>query len=95
LSDNPKRDAAEAQLRKVQRVEDGKRAMSEYEANVEATRIKTERLRALRLARDAAMGGPPPKKAPVKAAKAPAKKKAKAVPLAGYLKDREDSGRSS
>jgi hypothetical protein len=40
--------------------------MAEYEANADAVRVKTEKLRALRLARDAAM--PPP--APAKATKA-------------------------
>ena len=43
---------ADAQFRKMQRAEDGKKAMSEYEANAAAIRAKTARLRALRLARD-------------------------------------------
>ena len=33
---------------------EGQKAMQEYEANIEATRQKTARLRALRLARDEA-----------------------------------------
>lgn len=44
---------ADAQFRKTQRAEDGKKAMSEYEANAAAIRTKTARLKALRLARDA------------------------------------------
>jgi hypothetical protein len=44
---------ADAQFRKLQRAEDGKKAMSEYEAEREAVRVKTERLRALRLAHEA------------------------------------------
>lgn len=56
MSDNPKVDRANAQFAKLQRAEDGKKAMSEYEAERAAVRAKTERLRALRLARDAAQG---------------------------------------
>lgn len=44
---------ADAQFRKTQRAEDGKKAMSEYEASAAAIRTKTARLKALRLARDA------------------------------------------
>jgi hypothetical protein len=49
---------ANAQFAKLQRAQDGKRAASDYEAEMAAVRAKTERLRALRLARDAAA---PPK----------------------------------
>ncbi len=38
---------------KLQREQDGKKAMAEYEAAGIATRAKTEKLKALRLARDA------------------------------------------
>jgi hypothetical protein len=53
---------AEAQFKKMQRAEDGRKAMVEYEAGVAAVRAKTARLRALRLARDAAeaAAAPPP-----------------------------------
>ena len=44
---------ADAQFKKIQRAEDGKKAMAEYEAERAAIAAKTERLRALRLARDA------------------------------------------
>ena len=39
---------------RAQQAEDGKKAMAEYIASAEVTRNKTEKLRALRLARDAA-----------------------------------------
>ena len=54
LADNSKVDRANAQFNKLQRAEDGKKAMSEYEADRIALRTKTERLKAARLARDAA-----------------------------------------
>jgi hypothetical protein len=54
LADNSKKDEANVQFKKVQRAEDGKRAMSEYESATAAVRAKTARLKALRLARDAA-----------------------------------------
>jgi hypothetical protein len=44
---------------RARQAEDGKKAMAEYEANVVATRAKTEKLRALRLARDAAAAAAP------------------------------------
>jgi hypothetical protein len=63
---SPPKNPTEAQALKAKREQDGKKAMAEYEANADAVRVKTEKLRALRLARDAAM--PPP--APAKATKA-------------------------
>ena len=55
-SGNPKpsfdRSAKKAQLE--ERATEGAKAMSEYKAAVEAERAKTERLRALRLAKEAA-----------------------------------------
>jgi hypothetical protein len=57
-----KRDAGAQQLAKVQRANDAKKATSEYEAAAEALRAKTEKLRALRLARDAAAPPEPPAK---------------------------------
>ena len=53
LAIDSRKHKADAQFRKTQRAEDGKKAMSEYEANAAAVRAKTARLRALRLARDA------------------------------------------
>jgi hypothetical protein len=45
---------AEALFKKEQRVREGQQAMAEYQAKLDALREKTARLRALRLARDAA-----------------------------------------
>jgi hypothetical protein len=45
---------AEALFKKEERLRDGRKAMAEYEAAQRAVREKTARLRALRLARDAA-----------------------------------------
>jgi len=74
--------------------------MAEYEASAAATRAKTEKLRALRLAREAAeLAAPkPPAKTKAKAgAKAGAKsaktkKKAPDGKLADWLDDQADSG---
>ena len=49
---------ANAQFAKLQRANNAKKAMSDYESAAIALRTKTERLKALRLARDAA--APPP-----------------------------------
>ena len=62
-----RRDDAQKQFAKLQRAEDGKKAMAEYEADAAAMRAKTARLRALRLARDAEPAATAPE--------APAKKK--------------------
>lgn len=91
-----KKDDATIQLKKLQKAEDGKKAMSEYEAEGVAMRAKTARLRELRLARDAAEAqaqASAPAKKPAKAkraAKAPAKSGAK---LADWLNDQEKDGR--
>jgi hypothetical protein len=47
-------DRAEASFKKDQRARDGAKAMAEYEAAGVAMRKKTERLKALRLAKEAA-----------------------------------------
>jgi hypothetical protein len=53
------RDLAEAKFKKKQeRLADGPKAMAEYLTARDAVREKTARLRALRLARDAAQGAP-------------------------------------
>jgi hypothetical protein len=79
LADDSKKNAANNQFRKLRQAEEGKRAMTEYENNAIASRAKTARLRALRLARDAeeaaAAALAPP--APVKKKKV-AKKKVEA-----------------
>jgi hypothetical protein len=76
LADDSKKNAANNQFRKLRQAEEGKRAMTEYENNAIASRAKTARLRALRLARDAeeaaALAAAPP--VPVKKKKAAKKK---------------------
>ena len=56
MSDNPNpaRARAEASFKKEQQRQDGAIAMAEYEAQTQAIREKTTRLRALRLAKEAA-----------------------------------------
>jgi hypothetical protein len=51
---------AEALFKKEQQVHEGQQAMTEYQAKLDAMREKTTRLRALRLARDAANKNAPP-----------------------------------
>ena len=45
---------ASANLKKEERAKDGKKAVGDYEADARAVRAKTERLKALRLAKEAA-----------------------------------------
>jgi hypothetical protein len=52
--DTKEKKLAEAVFKKEVRAIEGAKAMSEYNAAVEAERAKTERLRALRLAKEAA-----------------------------------------
>lgn len=54
MTDERQRQAAEAQFKKEERATQSAKAMSEYNAERETERAKTERLRALRLAKDAA-----------------------------------------
>jgi hypothetical protein len=75
LADQAKKTAADAQFKKLQRAADGKRAMSEYEAEQAAGYARTAKLKAARLEREAsAPPAPPPVAKPVKAPRA---KKAK------------------
>ena len=99
MADRSKKDEAQRQFNKLQKAEDGKKAMSEYEAEAAAIRAKTERLRALRLARDAALEAAPASakspgaKAP-EAKKQSAKKKNKtSANLSDWLNTQEASGR--
>jgi hypothetical protein len=54
---------ADARFKQEERALDGRKAMTEYEAQALATREKTARLRALRLAKEAQVQSeaPPPK----------------------------------
>ena len=51
---------AEALFKKEKQLREGQQAMAEYDAKLRATQEKTARLRALRLARDAANQKAPP-----------------------------------
>jgi len=84
VAEKPKKDEAHAQLAKLQRADDAKTAAAEYEAAAVATRAKTERLRALRLAREAAA---PPPAAPKRKAKTTGKAKGKTKDKSGALSD--------
>jgi hypothetical protein len=67
-SDKAKKQA-ERNFKQEERARDGRKAMTEYETQALATRAKTERLKALRLAKEAET---PPEAPPAK----PAKKRA-------------------
>lgn len=99
MADSSKKDEAQRQFDKLQKAEDGKKAMSEYEAQAAAIRAKTERLRALRLARDAALEtAPATAKSPgtkaTRLKKQPARKKNETgASLSEWLDAQEQSGR--
>jgi hypothetical protein len=87
---------------RARQAEDGKKAMAEYEASAAATRAKTEKLKALRLAKEAAdeAAPKPPAKTKAKAkakpgAKSTKKKKAPEGKLSDWLEDQGNSGRST
>jgi hypothetical protein len=82
---------ADIEFDKARRLRDGRKAMSDYEADAAAVRAKTEKLRALRLARDAAAPPPAPAKRAGRKAKSASGTSASAS-LSDWLKDREDSG---
>ena len=92
MADEVKSDKASAEIRKMQQAEDGKKAMLDYEAQAAALRTKTEKLRALRLARDAATP-PAPAKTKASAKKAPKASKAKPRPLSDWLDEQRKDGR--
>ena len=54
LSSEAARARAEANFKKEERAKEGAKAMIEYQANSRLVREKTEKLRALRLAKEAA-----------------------------------------
>lgn len=95
MADHSKKDEAQAQFAKTQKAEDGKKAMAEYEAAAVAIRAKTDRLRALRLAREAELAkAAPAAKTPAKKKSAKAKKGA-AGKLSDWLDNQEKGGRRS
>jgi hypothetical protein len=99
MADKSRTDAANAQFKKAQRDQDAQKAMSEYDAEGVAVRAKTERLKALRLARDAAAPKPEPaakKKAKTaKTAKTAKKAKTKSAKLSDWLDGEKKEGRRS
>ena len=62
---------AERSFKQEERVRDGQKAVAEYEVQARATRAKTERLKALRLAKEAQAQTEAP---PVKPTKQPARR---------------------
>lgn len=95
MVDSQKKSQADAQFKKAQRALDGKQAMSEYEANAAAVRSNTEKLRAARLARDAAIAAAAPAITPAKKRGKKAKAKVAGPSLSDWLKERNDSGHSN
>ena len=89
MAEKSKRHEANAQFAKVQRAVDAKKATAEYESSAAALRAKTEKLKALRLARDAAAAEPQPA-----AAKPKANKKRKSGSLSDWLDGQAKDGRS-
>ena len=87
MASNGKTATADAQFKKTQREQDGKKAMIEYEAAVVAMRSKTAKLRALRLARDAELAAVNGSVAPIKIRKA----KPKAPTISDYRRDQQGS----
>ena len=77
------------QQAKNARAEDGKKAAAEYEAQAAALRAKTERLKALRLAKEAADGPVVPRKVSAPKRRSGTKGKQASASLSDWLKDRE------
>ncbi len=88
MAEKSKKHEANAQFAKLQRAEDAKKATSEYESTAAALRAKTERLKALRLARDAAA----PQQEPA-APKRKGRKKGKSGSLSEWLDGQAKEGR--
>ena len=85
MAHDSKKNAANAQFAKLQRTSDAKAAAAEYESAAAATRAKTLRLKALRLARDAA---------PPESPAAPKRKGKKGTgPLSDWLDGQAKEGR--
>jgi hypothetical protein len=95
LSDEPRKDRGSVQLSKMQRAADGKKSMSEYEANAAALRARTERLKALRLAKEASEPAAAPRAPAAKKAASGKTKKTPAGSLSDWLKSRQSSGRNN
>ena len=97
MADEPNKMRAEIRARQA---EDGKKAMAEYEASAAATRAKTEKLKALRLAKEASEAAAPKPAAKTKSktkAKPGAKKKKAGADgkLSDWLDGQADNGRNT
>ena len=93
MADNAKKN--QAQVKNAQRAAEGRKAMADYEAEAAAVRAKTERLRALRLAKEAAESttAPAPKKSAAPRSKAAKPVKGASSTLAQWLHDQQKGGR--
>ena len=89
MAEKSEKREANAQFAKMQRVQDSQKATSEYEAAAMALRTKTEKLKALRLARDAAAAPPQPT-----AKKRKVSKKGNSGSLSDWLNGQAKDGRS-
>ena len=93
MADNPKVAQANSKFKKLQREEEAKKNLSDYEIDRAAVEVRTARLRAERLAREAELAKTSP---PVPAKKKAAKKaKAQSESLSSWLKDQQSSGRNN
>lgn len=90
MASTSKTENADAQFKKIQRAQDGKKAMAEYEAAGIAMRAKTEKLKALRLARDAELAAAVAANPTAKPARK-LKPKQKAPTISDYHKDQQGS----
>jgi hypothetical protein len=66
MTSDQARQRAERNSKKEERAQDGRMAMTEYEVKGRATREKTERLKALRLAKEAEAQNKAPEESPAK-----------------------------
>jgi hypothetical protein len=86
-------------LRKLNQAEDAKKAMAEYHARAAEVDANTARLRALRLAKEAAEAAAAPvkvaKKKPAGKAKAGKAEKRPVGTLSKWLQEQQSSGRKS
>jgi hypothetical protein len=95
MAEKSEKDVAQGQLAKLQKANDAKQAVADYEAEAAAMRAKTARLRELRLAREAELAATRPP-APVRKAAGKKKASAKSVgTLADWIKSREDGGHNN
>jgi hypothetical protein len=97
LTDHRKVDVANSQFQKTQRVVQAKKAMTEYQSEAVAVDAKTERLKALRLEKEASDAAAPAAADPGAAAKPKraAKSKEKGPNLSAWLREQSILGRNN